>query len=71
MRHQGVIARFNRDRGFGFIRRAGAPDLFFHVSEVLSDQLQALEPGMQVSFDLGTSKRTGKPCAVNVDFYLP
>lgn len=68
----GVIARFFQNKGFGFIKRpGGAPELFFHVSEVVSDQLQALEPGMQVSFDFGSNKRTGQPCAVAVDFYLP
>lgn len=31
MRESGVVKAWNPDRGFGFVRRADAPDLFLHV----------------------------------------
>lgn len=33
-REQGSIKRFYTDRGFGFIGRTGAQDLFFHRTDV-------------------------------------
>ena len=40
--------------------------MFCHVSDVVGQSSDILPEGTRVSFDLETSKRTGKPVAVNV-----
>lgn len=48
----------NQDRGFGFIRREGSPDLFFHVSECVSKEaFAAMNVGDEVLYDTGDGKR--------------
>eukprot|EP01083_Nonionella_stella_P314173 1130796_1 len=49
----GKIKFFKDDRGFGFILRKHQPDLFFHVSDVIADDVDnpyALPPGDKVEF---------------------
>eukprot|EP01083_Nonionella_stella_P208670 757082_1 len=49
----GKIKFFKDDRGFGFILRKHQPDLFFHVSDVIADDVDnpyALAPGDKVEF---------------------
>lgn len=61
---QGVVKRWEENRGFGFIKRDdGQGDTFVHVSNVLG---QPLREGQRVTFDDGTNPRTQRPCAVNV-----
>lgn len=52
----GVVARFDADRGFGFITPdAGGPDLFVHVSVVRNGEV--LEEGDRVRFKVRQSDR--------------
>nr|WP_311836339.1 cold shock domain-containing protein [Cellulomonas fimi] len=52
----GVVARFDPDRGFGFITPdAGGPDLFVHVSVVRNGEV--LEEGDRVRFKVRQSDR--------------
>ncbi len=55
MREKGVIRAYIPDRGFGFIRHVGTPDLFFHVSqfrpESFSDE-QVVGRGLHVEFEV-------------------
>jgi hypothetical protein len=47
MRERGSIKKYYRDRGFGFIRRQGCPDLFVHFREALADQDEIPEGALE------------------------
>jgi uncharacterized membrane protein YsdA (DUF1294 family)/cold shock CspA family protein len=64
---QGVVVKYDADRGFGFIRPDGAPDgssrdIFVHVSEV--EGRKNLHPGQRVSYRVTQSEKG--PAAVAV-----
>jgi CspA family cold shock protein len=63
--HQGTVKFWKSDRGFGFIEHEGGEDVFCHVSALVGSA-QELRPGARVSFEIGTSKKTGRPAATNV-----
>ena len=59
----GKLKFWNADRGFGFIKpEESGPDLFVHVSGVMSDPRR----GQQVSFEIEEDRKTGRPKAVRV-----
>lgn len=62
---QGTVKWFNAEKGYGFISREGADDLFVHFSEIQMDGFKTLEEGMPVEFDV-TTGRNGKEQASNV-----
>lgn len=51
-RIQGTVKWFNSTKGFGFIARAGAPDVFVHYSAIQSNGYRSLEEGQKVEFTL-------------------
>lgn len=54
-RLEGVVRRFDEERGFGFISSGDAPgDVFFHLSTVVGSPVR---PGDSVEFRLGESER--------------
>jgi cold shock protein len=62
----GDVAFWNGERGFGFIKPDGASEtVFAHVSQLRGGVID-LAKGERVSFDFGTSSRTGRPEAQNV-----
>lgn len=57
-RQSGKVKMINQERGFGFIRRDGAADLFFHVTECGSKAMfAALGVGSYVRYSIGKGKR--------------
>ena len=61
----GVVARWNGQRGFGFIKpNSGGEDIFCHVSSIVDGN--ALPEGEEVTYDQGTDDRSGKVRAQNV-----
>lgn len=66
MRFEGVISRWNDDRGFGFIKPYGSDDteIFVHISEFPKDG-QRPTVGERVSFSVITGKN-GKKQAKNL-----
>ncbi len=46
----GTVKWFNADKGFGFIEREGAPDVFVHHSEIQGDGYRELAEGEHVTF---------------------
>ena len=54
---QGKVKWFNAEKGYGFIQREGAKDLFVHFSGIKSDGFKTLEEGWTVEFDIITGER--------------
>ena len=51
-RVQGTVKWFNTSKGFGFIQRAGEPDVFVHFSAIQGDGFKNLEEGQPVEFSV-------------------
>ncbi len=49
-REQGTVKWFNGSKGFGFISRDGADDVFVHFSAIRGDGFRNLEEGHKVEF---------------------
>ncbi|MBX3004063.1 MAG: cold-shock protein [Anaerolineales bacterium] len=49
-REQGTVKWFNGSKGFGFISRDGADDVFVHFSAIRGDGFRNLEEGQKVEF---------------------
>lgn len=49
-RIQGTVKWFNSTKGFGFIARNGAPDVFVHYSAIQGNGYRSLEEGQKVEF---------------------
>ena len=65
---RGLVQFFNPIKGFGFIERDDdSPDVFIHVSGFAVKPGHDFNPeGARVEFEIGTNRRTGEPCAINV-----
>jgi CspA family cold shock protein len=50
--YKGVIKWFNNAKGYGFVGRDDAPDLFVHYSSILQDGYKTLREGDQIEFDV-------------------
>ena len=53
----GTIKWFDVRKGFGFIEREGASDVFVHFSAIEGDGYRRLEEGQQVEFEVGPGRR--------------
>ena len=53
----GTIKWFDARKGFGFIEREGASDVFVHFSAIEGDGYRRLEEGQQVEFEVGPGRR--------------
>lgn len=63
-REGGAVTKYNKDRGFGFIKsKVDGQSYFVHVSQ---NHGGYLERGYLVEFNIGINKRTGKEQAENV-----
>jgi CspA family cold shock protein len=64
MQQTAVVKYWNYDKGWGFLApELGGSDVFAHISETGGADLLT---GRRVQYEMGTSPKTGKPCAVNV-----
>lgn len=63
-RIEGTVKWFNESKGFGFIERAGGPDVFAHYSAISGGGFKTLTEGQKVEFDV-TSGAKG-PQAENI-----
>ena len=64
MREKASIKRYLAEGGFGFISRAGVPDLYFHISACGGVDESLLQPGTRVEF--GVEITTRGPRAVDL-----
>ena len=51
-RFKGIVKWFNNSKGYGFIGRDDAPDVFVHYSAFQSDRYKTLKEGDEVEFDI-------------------
>ena len=49
-RETGTVKWFNSSKGYGFISRSGADDVFVHYQAIEGDGYKTLEEGQQVEF---------------------
>ncbi len=54
---QGTVKFFNSEKGFGFISREGADDVFVHYSNIEGDGYKSLEEGQLVEFEVGPGRK--------------
>lgn len=50
---RGTVKWFNPEKGFGFIARAGEPDLFVHHTNIEMDGYRHLRPDATVEYEVG------------------
>ena len=55
---------FNDTKGYGFIERKGAKDVFVHHSDIQADGFKSLAEGQQVEFEVVQNQKG--PAAANV-----
>jgi CspA family cold shock protein len=48
---------FNSEKGFGFISREGADDVFVHYSNVQGSGYRSLDEGQRVEFDVAPGRK--------------
>ncbi|MEM9612671.1 MAG: cold-shock protein [Actinomycetota bacterium] len=53
----GTVKFFNAEKGFGFISREGADDVFVHFSNIIGDGYKTLNEGQHVEFDVGPGRK--------------
>jgi CspA family cold shock protein len=49
---QGTVKWFSNDKGYGFIEREGAEDVFVHYTAITSEGYRSLTEGQRVEFDI-------------------
>ena len=54
---QGKVKKFNKEKGFGFIKLADDKDVFFHYSELKMYGFKTIEEGADVEFDMVETDR--------------
>ena len=53
----GTVKFFNAEKGFGFISRAGADDVFVHHSNIQGTGYKSLDEGQNVEFDVAQGRK--------------
>lgn len=54
---QGVIKKFNQEKGYGFITLEDHRDVFFHYSQLVMEGFKTIEEGAEVEFELVSGDR--------------
>lgn len=65
MKEKGKVIWFNSSKGFGFIHRQSAPDIFVHFSGIVAEGYRTLNENDLVEFEIETGPKQ-KPQAINV-----
>jgi CspA family cold shock protein len=53
----GTVKWFNAEKGFGFISREGADDVFVHFPAIQGTGYRTLEEGQRVEFDVAPGRK--------------
>ena len=63
----GTVKWFNATKGFGFIQPdGGGADVFVHISAVERADLNGLNEGQKIAYEIVADKRTGRSSADNL-----
>jgi cold shock protein len=62
----GTVKWFNTSKGYGFIARPGAPDVFVHYSAIQTEGFRNLEEGQRVEFTIEKGPKGLQASKVNV-----
>ena len=54
---RGTVKFFNKEKGYGFISREGADDVFVHYSNIVGENFRTLEEGQAVEFEIGPGRK--------------
>lgn len=54
---QGTVKFFNAEKGYGFISREGADDVFVHFSNIEGTGYKSLDEGQIVEFDIAPGRK--------------
>ena len=53
----GTVKFFNAEKGYGFISREGADDVFVHYSNIQGSGYRSLDEGQTVEFDVAPGRK--------------
>lgn len=53
----GIIKKFDKSKGFGFITLDDGTDVFFHYSHLIMEGFKTIEEGTEVEFELVETQR--------------
>jgi CspA family cold shock protein len=53
----GTVKFFNNEKGYGFISREGADDVFVHNSNIQGSGYRSLDEGQTVEFDVAPGRK--------------
>jgi len=56
-RELGTVKWFNEAKGYGFIKRDGADDVFVHFSAIQSSGFKTLQEGQRVEFSVEQGRK--------------
>jgi len=62
----GTVKFFNAQKGYGFISREGAEDVFVHFSNIDGSGYRSLEEGQTVEFEVGQGRKGDEALKVRV-----
>ena len=65
-RTNGTVKWFNAEKGFGFITREGAPDVFVHHTEIQTSGFRALNEGDKVEFTVTQGQKGPQASSVTI-----
>ena len=56
-REEGTVKWFNESKGYGFIQREGADDVFVHYSAIQTPGFKTLKEGQRVEFSVEPGRK--------------
>lgn len=54
---KGKVIRFNKNKGFGFIKTSDDKDVFFHYSELVMEGFKDIAVDTEVEFDVTETEK--------------